>query len=185
VCALAFLWLFLIVLPLLIITLIITAISSPDAFHLRLSWDDRAVAETQSHFWLTLVVAIPCLALWIGAIWAYRALARIRELDGTHFRSVVLRRALFVFVSALLFGSLLSLVYKRVGIPKAVVAGFLTPGMGCWQLLVSMIPAFKPLVQSKSSIICVSVVFTAVFFSVLVGGATALHLRLKRVTPNA
>jgi hypothetical protein len=176
VCVLALIWPFLIVLPL----LVIFAITAPEAFTLTLSWDERPVVETQSPLLVAVFIGVPCFALWLGAIWGYRALVRVRELDGSQFLQAVLRRALFGFVGALALGSVLSLIYKRAGIPRGIVAGFLTPGMGCWQLLVSAIPALDPLVQSKSSIICVSVLFTAVFFSLVAGSITALHLRWRR-----
>ena len=123
VCALILLWPFLIVLPL----LVLGVISSPGAFYL----DDRPIAEAQSPLGITIVIGVSCLTLWLAAIWAYRGPANVRNLDGRRFWQIVRRRALAGFIAVVVFGAFLSLCYKQAGIPQQVVAGFLSPGMGC------------------------------------------------------
>ncbi|MCG3148760.1 MAG: hypothetical protein PCFJNLEI_02207 [Verrucomicrobiae bacterium] len=177
---LALLWLFLIVLP----VLVIMAVATPEAFTLTLSWHERPVVETQSRPLVALFIGVPCFALWLGVICAYRVFARIREVDGVCFFRAILRGALVGFTGALVLVSTLLLIYKHVGIPGSVVLGFLTPGMACWLLLVSVIPGLSSLVQSTRSVACVSVLFSAVCFSVVASCVAALHLRLRRTTPN-
>lgn len=176
-CTLALLWPFLIFLPL----LVFVSLASPEALDLKLSWGDRPIAEAQTSMLVAIWFGGPALMLWLLAIWCYRVLARVRELDAQHFWRIVCRWALVGFIAAMTLGFLLSAFYKEAGIPQDVAAGCLTPGMACWQLLVSAMPGLEPFVKTEWSFISVSVFFTDLLVSLLAGGTVLLNLRLKKV----